>query len=96
MYKETIRAVGRRLAWGRVGSGPPLLLVNGYAATGADWDPGFLHGAEDRVIPAANAEPLAQRWDAGRAELFDGCGHAVMAQQPAAVASRLREFFVGV
>jgi pimeloyl-ACP methyl ester carboxylesterase len=25
-----------------VGSGPPLLLVNGYAATGADWDPAFL------------------------------------------------------
>jgi len=25
-----------------VGSGPPLLLINGYAATGADWDPAFL------------------------------------------------------
>jgi len=25
-----------------VGSGPPLLLINGYAATGADWDPTFL------------------------------------------------------
>lgn len=42
MYKETIRVVDRRLCWRRVGSGPPLLLVNGYAATGADWDPGFL------------------------------------------------------
>ena len=27
------------LAWQEHGSGPPLLLVNGYAATGADWDP---------------------------------------------------------
>jgi len=52
-----------------------------------------LHGAEDRVIPAANAEPLAQRWNGGRAEIFAGCGHALMAQEPAAVASRLREFF---
>jgi pimeloyl-ACP methyl ester carboxylesterase len=33
---------GRRLAWRRLGEGPPLLLINGYAATGADWDPGFL------------------------------------------------------
>jgi len=267
MYKETIRVVGRRLSWGRMGSGPPLLLVNGYAATGDDWDPGFLaalaeghevlcpdsrgmgesdlgsepltidaiasdlrvvleaaaietcpvvgwsmggfaaqrlaetspkmvsalaliatdpggpaavtadpgdwarltdpsgspreqasrlisllfpppqaeaidrefgevvaaaraelspealraqeeameawhraerpapterpptvvlHGAEDRVIPAANAGPLAERWGAGQAELFDGCGHAVMAQQPAAVVSVLRELFAGV
>ena len=247
MYKETIRVVGRRLSWGRIGSGPPLLLVNGYAATGADWDPDFLaalaegrevicpdnrgmgesdlgaepltvdaiaadlravlvaagveacpvvgwsmggfaaqrlaetapemvsalaliatdpggpaaatadpgdwarltdpsgspreqasrlisllfpppqaeeidrqfggvvaaaraelsppaqrpptvvlHGAEDRVIPAANAEPLAERWGAAGPEIFDGCGHAVMAQQPAAVASMLRELFAGV
>ncbi len=33
---------GRRLAWRALGMGPPLLLVNGYAATGLDWDPAFL------------------------------------------------------
>jgi pimeloyl-ACP methyl ester carboxylesterase len=32
----------RRLAWQTVGAGPPLILVNGYAATAADWDPTFL------------------------------------------------------
>jgi pimeloyl-ACP methyl ester carboxylesterase len=37
-----IEVEGRRLAWRRLGEGSPLLLVNGYAATGADWDPGFL------------------------------------------------------
>jgi pimeloyl-ACP methyl ester carboxylesterase len=26
----------------RLGSGPPLVLVNGYAATAADWDPTFI------------------------------------------------------
>jgi 3-oxoadipate enol-lactonase len=31
-----------RLAWRSVGSGPALLLVNGYAATAMDWDPQFL------------------------------------------------------
>jgi len=30
------------IAWKEIGSGPPLLLVNGYAATKDDWDPGFL------------------------------------------------------
>jgi 3-oxoadipate enol-lactonase len=39
-----VEVEGRRLAWHRLGHGPPLLLVNGYAATGADWDPSFLDG----------------------------------------------------
>jgi pimeloyl-ACP methyl ester carboxylesterase len=39
-----IEVGGRRLAWRTVGEGPELLLVNGYAATGADWDPVFLAG----------------------------------------------------
>lgn len=52
-----------------------------------------LHGREDRVIPAANAEPLAARWGAAPPEVLDGCGHAFMAQEPAALASRLSEFF---
>ncbi|HEY5051779.1 MAG TPA: alpha/beta hydrolase [Solirubrobacterales bacterium] len=31
-----------QIAWSRHGEGPPLLLINGYAATRADWDPAFL------------------------------------------------------
>ena len=45
---------GRRLAWRALGNGPPLLLINGYAATAADWDPGFLAGltaAFDVIAP---------------------------------------------
>lgn len=43
---------GRRFAWRTTGAGPPLLLINGYAATGADWDPTFLAelGEAFRVI----------------------------------------------
>lgn len=33
---------GRRYCWRRVGQGPPLVLINGYAATCDDWDPVFL------------------------------------------------------
>jgi pimeloyl-ACP methyl ester carboxylesterase len=32
---------GRRFAWSELGGGPPLVLVNGYAASSADWDPTF-------------------------------------------------------
>ncbi len=32
---------GRRFAWSELGQGPPLVLVNGYAASSADWDPTF-------------------------------------------------------
>ncbi|HEY3726663.1 MAG TPA: alpha/beta hydrolase [Solirubrobacteraceae bacterium] len=33
---------GRRLSCRTLGDGPPLLLVNGYAASSADWDPTLL------------------------------------------------------
>jgi pimeloyl-ACP methyl ester carboxylesterase len=36
------------IACHRVGSGPPLLVLNGFAATSADWDPSFI----DRLASA--------------------------------------------
>jgi pimeloyl-ACP methyl ester carboxylesterase len=50
-----------------------------------------LHGEEDRVIPAANAAPLAARWHA-EVELFAGAGHGIMAQEPERLATLLTEF----
>jgi pimeloyl-ACP methyl ester carboxylesterase len=49
---EEIEVDGRRLAWRAIGAGPDLLLINGYAATGEDWDPTFLWqlGDSHRVI----------------------------------------------
>jgi pimeloyl-ACP methyl ester carboxylesterase len=35
------------VAWRTGGSGPPLLLVNGYAATSEDWDPSFVAALEE-------------------------------------------------
>ena len=40
----TIPVEGVRIAYRRVGSGPPLLVLNGFAATIADWDPSFIDG----------------------------------------------------
>jgi pimeloyl-ACP methyl ester carboxylesterase len=33
---------GGRIAYNRLGSGRPLLVLNGLAATSADWDPSFI------------------------------------------------------
>ncbi|MFN8112702.1 MAG: alpha/beta hydrolase [Solirubrobacterales bacterium] len=42
MSEGTVAGPAGEIAWRSVGDGPPLVLVNGYAATAADWDPGFL------------------------------------------------------
>jgi pimeloyl-ACP methyl ester carboxylesterase len=62
-----IEIEGRRFAWRALGAGPPLLLINGYAATRADWDPAFLAGlaAEQEVICPDNR-------GLGGSELGDG------------------------
>jgi pimeloyl-ACP methyl ester carboxylesterase len=33
---------GARMAYRRIGKGRPLVLLNGFGATGADWDPSFI------------------------------------------------------
>ena len=35
---------GTQIAYRRIGNGRPLLVLNGFAATSADWDPLFIHG----------------------------------------------------
>lgn len=45
---QAIEIDGRRYAWRAAGAGPRLILVNGYAGTGADWDPTFLGALAER------------------------------------------------
>ena len=40
--QRTMQIGGRRFAWRSLSAGPALLLVNGYAASSADWDPALL------------------------------------------------------
>ncbi len=61
------------------------------AAPGADAPPTLVvHGSEDVVIPPVNAGALATRWSAA-AELVEGAGHGVMAQEPQRVAAAIRD-----
>jgi len=81
---ESLAAQERAIAaWhagdpGRPGSPLPPVLV----AT----------GAEDVVIPPANAGLVAERWDAARIESFAGGGHAVMAQEPERIGTLMTVF----
>jgi pimeloyl-ACP methyl ester carboxylesterase len=38
----TIQVDGAQIAYRRIGNGRPLLILNGFAATSADWDPSFI------------------------------------------------------
>lgn len=39
---EKVQADKVQIACRRIGEGPPLLVLNGFAATSADWDPSFI------------------------------------------------------
>src|SRR6187200_2372736 len=38
----TIPIDGAKIAYRRIGNGRPLAVLNGFAATSADWDPSFI------------------------------------------------------
>lgn len=39
---EKLQVDGAQIAYRRIGKGRPLIVLNGFAATGADWDPSFI------------------------------------------------------
>lgn len=39
---ETLQVDGAEIAYHRIGNGRPLIVLNGFAATSADWDPSFI------------------------------------------------------
>ena len=41
---EKLQVDGAQIAYRRIGHGRPLLVLNGFAATSADWDPSFIDG----------------------------------------------------
>jgi pimeloyl-ACP methyl ester carboxylesterase len=39
---EKLQVDGAQIACGRIGHGRPLVVLNGFGATSADWDPSFI------------------------------------------------------
>jgi pimeloyl-ACP methyl ester carboxylesterase len=40
---EKLQIDGLQIAYRRIGNGRPVVVLNGFAATSADWDPSFIH-----------------------------------------------------
>lgn len=53
-------------------------------------------GTEDAVIPSANCQALAEHLPDARIELFPGCGHAFVAQEPERLARLIGAFLAEV
>jgi len=78
----TIPVDGARIAYRRVGSGPPLLVLNGFAATIADWDPSFIDRlASSNELILLDHRGMGGSTDDGRpfdiAQLADDAAHAM-------------------
>jgi pimeloyl-ACP methyl ester carboxylesterase len=57
--QRAIEIDGRRFAWRALGAGEPLLLINGYAASSADWDPMLLGALARSFEPERVARLIA-------------------------------------
>lgn len=78
----TISVDGARIAYRRVGKGRPLLVLNGFAATSADWDPSFIHGlASFNELIVIDNRGIGNSTDDGKpfdiAHLADDVAHVI-------------------
>ena len=81
---ETIQVDGAQIAYHRIGSGRPLVLVNGFAATSADWDPSFIDRlASSNELILLNNRGIGGSADDGQpfdiAKLADDAAHVIEA-----------------
>ncbi len=85
MAAESLASIpvdGVRIAYRRVGVGPPLLVLNGFAATSADWDPSFIHGvASSNELILLDHRGIGNSTDDGKpfdiTQLADDAAHAM-------------------
>ncbi len=85
MLSESFAAIqvdGAQIAYRRVGTGRPLLVLNGFAATSADWDPSFIHGlASSNELILLDNRGIGSSTDDGKpfdiARLADDAAHVV-------------------
>lgn len=75
---------GGQIVYRRTGSGRPLLLLNGFAATNADWDPSFIDRlASFNKVILLNNRAIGGSTDNGQpfdvAKLADDAAHVIEA-----------------
>jgi pimeloyl-ACP methyl ester carboxylesterase len=80
----TIAVDGGQIAYRRIGNGRPLLVLNGFAATIADWDPSFIDRlASSNQLFMLNNRGIGGSTDDGQpfdiAKLADDAAHVIEA-----------------
>src|SRR5215510_11651898 len=80
----TVVVDGAQIAYRRVGKGQPLLVLNGFAATSADWDPFFIDRlASSNELILVNNRGMGGSTDDGQpfdiARLADDAAHVIEA-----------------
>jgi pimeloyl-ACP methyl ester carboxylesterase len=74
---STVAVDGAQLVYRRIGGGRPLLVLNGFGATSADWDPSFI----DRLASSNELILLNNRGIGGQpfdiAKLADDAAHVI-------------------
>lgn len=79
-----IQVDGAQIGYRRVGKGRPLLILNGFAATSADWDPSFIDGvASANELILVDHRGIGGSTDNGKpfdiAQLADDAAHVIEA-----------------
>lgn len=79
-----IQVDGAQIGYRRVGNGRPLLVLNGFAATSADWDPSFIDGvASANELVLVDHRGIGGSTDNGKpfdiAQLADDAAHVIEA-----------------
>jgi pimeloyl-ACP methyl ester carboxylesterase len=85
MPNESCAAVqvdGAQIVYRRIGTGRPLLVLNGFAATSADWDPSFIDGlASSSELILLDHRGMGSSTDDGKpfdiAQLANDAAHVV-------------------
>src|SRR5437660_10589612 len=73
---------GAQIGYRRIGNGQPLLVLNGFAATSADWDPSFIDGlASSNDLILLDHRGIGGSTDDGKpfdiAQLADDAAHVI-------------------
>jgi pimeloyl-ACP methyl ester carboxylesterase len=81
---EKLQVDGAQIAYRRIGNGRPLMVLNGFAATSADWDPSFLDRlASSNEVVLVDNRGIGRSTDNGRpfdiAQLADDATRVVEA-----------------
>jgi pimeloyl-ACP methyl ester carboxylesterase len=80
----TVAVDGARIVYRRIGKGRPLLVLNGFAATNADWDPAFIERlASSNELILLNNRGIGSSTDDGQSfdieKLADDAMHVIHA-----------------